>query len=301
LLLGVLTPKYDEQPDRQSTVHLDEDEYSGIYELVSDVCRRVAAPHPDEIRVAAAAECYVLEQRQFSVSTSRRLILVLGLPEMLLLTTAELRVIVAHEMVHFRSHHTTAVVFLFRFLESLRRAWEPLSQRKLYRLDPIYWFFRLFHALVASLCQPIQRHQELHADAVSGSAYGGDIAVRTLLKDWLLANEFDSAVEEYQTAVAEKRLSPHGSLYTYFVDRSHEFSPQSQEYLERRLLEEQEDSTDDRPTMRRRLTLLRSLPPGEPVKSIPVTELLSGLDSLCGELQTLLVTVGSGTASQAEA
>jgi hypothetical protein len=164
-----------------------------------------------------------------------------------------------------------------------------LGQRRLYRLDPIYWFFWLFHRLVASLCQPIQRHQELHADAVSGSAYGGDIAVRTLLKDWLLANEFDSSVEEYIKGIREKRLSPEGSLYTYFVDRSHEFSPQSQEYLEQRLSEEEKGSIDDRPTMRRRLRLLRSLPPGDPVKSPLVSELLPTLDTLQSQLQQHLL------------
>jgi len=290
LMIGLLTPKYDETPDSRATVSLDREGSSLLYSMVADVCRQVAAPQPDEIRLASVAECYVLEQREFSVRTKRKLILVLGLPELLMLTIAELRVIVAHELVHFRNHHTTAVVFLFRFLESLRQAWEPLQRRRWYRVDPIYWFFRGFYHVVAWLTQPIQRYHELHADAVSAAAYGGDLAARTLLKDWLLANEFESAVEDYRSRLAEHRVSAQGNVYRFFVDCSREFSSESQAYLEKRFLDEPEDaSSEDRPSMRRRLLLLRSFPGESRYDSRPATELLPELSSLQDQLHHLLI------------
>lgn len=290
LMVGILTSKYDERPDSQATLPLDRDGNSLLHEVVVDVCRRVGAPSPDEIRVASVAECYVLEQRRFSIRTDRQLILVLGLPELLMLTVAELRVIVSHELVHFRNHHTTVVVFLFRFLESLRRAWEPLGRHKWYRADPIFWFFWCFHRLVSLLCQPIQRHHELHADAVSAAAYGGDLAVRTLLKDWLLAHEFDTAVEDYRSRLANHKISDRGNVYRFFVDRSREFSPESQKYLEDRFLDEAEDDAEDgRPSMRRRLLLLRSFPDVPTGESRPASELLADVESLQERLHALMM------------
>jgi Zn-dependent protease with chaperone function len=301
LMIGVLTPKYDERPDSQATLPLDREANSVLHDVVIDVCRQVGAPQPDEIRIASVAECYVLEQRRFSIRTDRQLILVLGLPELLMLTVAELRVIVAHELVHFRNHHTTAVVFLFRFLESLRRAWEPLAQRSWHRADPIFWFFWCFHRLVSWLCQPIQRHHELHADAVSAGAYGGDLAVRTLLKDWLLAHEFDSAVEDFRSRLTDHKISVRGNIYRFFVDRSREFSPESQKYLEDRFLDEAEDdSQDGRPSMRRRLLLLRSFPDVPTGESRPASELLADVNGLQEQLHALMMPTLAASGKSAD-
>ncbi len=294
VLLGLVTTRYDEKPDSRPTLPLDGDLQSAVYQTVEEVCRQVQAPRPDEVRLAALAECYVLEEREFSIQTRRKLTLVLGLPEMLLMTVSDLRVIIAHELVHFRSHHTTMVVFLFRFLESLRRALQPLSKRSWRWADPVYWIFWLLHRLVSNLCLPIQRLQELRADAVSAAVYGGELAVHTLLKDWLVASQFDLAVEEYRQLVGRRGVTGHVDVYRFFLDRWREYSPESQEYLERRLVEEDAaDADDDRPTMRSRLRLLRSFPDRGPAEPRPVSELLADLSQLRQQLHDRLLAAAA--------
>ncbi len=294
VILGLVTPKYDEAATDRALVRLDPDEHLLFYDTVTDVCRAVSAPRPDEIAVAAEAECYVLEQREFAFRTSRRLVLVFGLPELLLLSLAELRMIMAHELVHFRHRHTTVVVFLFRFLQSLRQALTPLQRRWWRRADPIYWLFSAFFAVIAWLAEAIERRQELRADAVSASTYGGDLAVRTLLKDWLLANQFESAREDYAQLVASGRMSSQRNLYRFFVDRWRDFSPDAQAYLERRLIEEDQGQTEGGGVpMRTRIQLLRTFPSQPQTESRAAAQLLANVPQLEQQLHDRLVATNS--------
>ena len=213
--------------------------------------------------------------------------LVLGLPQFLALSMWELRIIVAHEMVHFRTRHTTIVVFLFRFLESLSRAVEPLQRRWWRWADPIYWMFSAFHHLVWRLSAPIERRQELRADAVSAALYGGELAVRTLLKDWLLANQFESEVSDYRRTLAAGSRTPLPNLYRFFEERWREYSPESQEYLERRLVEEDPETADAaRPSLGTRIALLRSFPPQPQPEPRLAAHLLPRLAELESQLMT---------------
>jgi Zn-dependent protease with chaperone function len=297
-LLGVLTPKYDAPPLDNAPVVLARGENSGLYALVEEVCRQVSAPRPDEIRVSFAAECYVAEQRVFSVRPQRRLTLVLGLPQLLIVSGNQLRCIIAHEMAHFRSRDTTVVVFLFRFTESLRRARSDLQQSTWRAADPIYWLFAVAHRCMLRVAQPIQRAQELHADAVSAAVYGGELAVQTLLTDWLLANQFEAAVQEYTVAVANGQVSADVNLFWFFKDRWHAFSAAGRDYLERRLAEEEAGLPgSDRPTFTRRFGRMRTFPAKPLAESPPASELLSNLPEMVARLHGVLLSEPS-TASR---
>lgn len=262
-IVGLVTPKYDRPASRVSATSLSPDEHPQLFQLVSRVCQRLNAPLPDELRVSPTSECYVIEERQFSWRTARRLILVLGLPQLLVLTVAELQVILAHEMAHFRRGHTTRVVFLYRFAESLRLAISRARRRWWRWFDPVYWFCLLIFRLFVLFSAPVQRKQELRADCVSAAHYGGDIAVHTLLKDWLLENQFDSAIEEFLDDSQAESPRLHGSVYQLFVDRWRDYSAAGEEYLERRLREEERTSFfDPQPTINSRLSAMRSYPAG---------------------------------------
>ena len=167
VILGMVTSKYELWPGEYTPLLLDPDAASLLHDTVADVCRSMGNTRPDEIRVSPVPECYVLEQRQFGIRPQRCLTLVLGLPELMVMTVAELRMVIAHEMVHFRGGDTTVTVFLFRFLESLRRAIEPMARCWWRWIDPIYWLFAGFYRMVSRFAQPIQWRQERNADMVS--------------------------------------------------------------------------------------------------------------------------------------
>ncbi|MCH5372909.1 MAG: hypothetical protein JJ992_02945 [Planctomycetes bacterium] len=116
-----------------------------------------------------------------------------------------------------------------------------------------------------------------------------------------MANEFDSAIDDYRRRLAEHSVSPRGNLYRFFADRSREFSPESQAYLEKRFLDEPDQSNEDRPSMRRRLLLLRSYPAVSQNDPRPARELVTEMVNLQDQLHRLMIgssgePVGSSSA-----
>lgn len=295
-LLGVLTPKYDPPPLGSAPFVLPADQESAFHDLVVAVCRQVFTPPPDEIRLSYAAECYVAEHREFAVRPRRRLTLVLGLPQVLVLSVQELKVIVAHEMAHFRSRDTTVVVFLFRFAESLREACDELQRPAWCWADPLYWLFRVGYLFTVRVARPIQRQQELHADALSAAVYGGELAVQTLLKDWLLTSQFEVAVREYPAAVLPNEIAPHTNVFQFFKDRWRDFSEAGRGYLERRLAEEERDlSPDSRPTFQARFHRMRAFPTKPLTEPQPAVDLLAGLPGIAEQLHRALFAADNRT------
>ena len=202
------------------------------------------------------------EERRFAIRTQRRLILVLGLPHLAVLDTSELKVILAHELAHFRSGDTTFGVFIYRFLESLRVAHQSRSGRRWNWLTPSYWISKMAFHLFLLMVTPIRQYQELRADSLSAAYCGGDLAARTLLKEWLLAHQFDAAASEFQQMQADHSADGEANVFRHFTSRWCEFSIAGQEYLERRLIEEERPSIlDSHPTTGTRLDLMRRFPP----------------------------------------
>jgi len=279
-ILGLVTRKYDESTLTETTHALSDTDSPGLYELVREVSHTIGALPPDEVRVSPAVECYVIEERRFAIRTRRHLTLVIGLPHLLVLELAELKVILVHEMAHSGGGDTTITVFLFRFVESLRIAVDELAARGRwwYACDPFYWFFVGFHRLVHRAAVSLQRHRELRADAISAETFGGTLATHTLLKEWLLENQFDQVVEQY---MAKGPNDTHENVFAFFVDRWREFGRTSEAYLEQRLNQQEESSfLDSHPSMKTRIKLMRDFPDPAPTGSRAANQLLTNLDAI---------------------
>jgi Zn-dependent protease with chaperone function len=285
-LLGLVTAKYDDVPELRESFALDLERYPELYRVVAEVGRHVAGPLPDEIRVTHMPECYVTEQRQFAFRTHRRLILVLGLPQLLVFSLTELKVILAHEMTHFRGGDTTLGVFFYRFLESLRVAVEEMQPRWWRWLDPIYWMCKAFFHLFLYASAPVRREHELHADCTSAAVYGGELAAHTLLKDWLIAHQFDESVAEYVEHCERGEIADGVNVFGWFADHWREFSDAGHDYLARRLAEtEHPSSADSHPSIARRIQAMRAYAPRETADATPARDLLDDLPELEQRLQ----------------
>lgn len=278
-LPALVTQRHDGQDSVVEGLLLSQADYPELYDAASEVAAAIESPQPDEIWITHRAQCYVAEQRQFAMRTKRRLLLVLGLPNLSVLSMPELQAVLAHELAHFRRGDTTLGVFIFRFLESLRQSLESRPSWLRY-VDPeclyTFFYFKLFFVLTL----PLERQQELRADAVSAGLYGGDFAVRTLLKEWLLANQFDA---EVAATVGETDANVFRSFRSHWRD----FSPEGHAYLERRLAEEEQPSFwDGHPAMKTRIQLLHSLDGGRsPEAEQPAHLLLRDFSALEDRLQ----------------
>jgi len=257
-MFGLVTTLHDESSDKVDGLLLLRDDHPELYAKVAEVARRVDAPAPDEIRVACGGDCYVTERRRFSFATDRKLVLVLGLPHLCVLTVTELKVILAHELAHFRRGDTSLGVFVYRFLESLRLTIDDLSRSRLRLFNPLYFFCRAYFQLFMNLSAPIRRQQELRADCFSAAAYGGELAARTLIKEWLVAHRFDAFAASYDEEASRNGNGRPQNVFRWFARSWRELSAEGQTYLEGRLIEEETASFwDPYPAMHVRLATMR--------------------------------------------
>ena len=284
-IVGLVTNRYDRAPEAEVGTRLSVDDYPEFYEFVAAVGQRVAAPAPDEIRISHEPECFVAELRQFGIRTQRQLILVLGMPHLSVLSVNELRVILAHELAHFTGGDTTLGVFDYRFVETLRRALLDMRQGRFCWISPVYWYCKAFHRLFVFLSGPIQRHQELRADGLSAAAFGGQLAIDTLLNEWLLARQFEAAVVTFPFDDSEGPNATFRDVYSWFASRWRQFSTAGHEYLQRRLAEEERPSIlDSHPTIQARIEAMRTYPEAPDNDSRPARALIPQFSQLAAEL-----------------
>jgi Zn-dependent protease with chaperone function len=305
-----LTSRYDDVPEVESGLALTADRHPDLYAIVRRVSERVGTSPPDEIRVVSDPECYAVELRRFGLSTRRRLVVVLGFPNLAVLCVSELKVILAHELAHIALGDTRLEVFTVRFLGVLRAKIEGVRWRWLRWLDPLSWFYAGSYWLLLRLFAPLRRFQELRADRMSAALYGGELAAHTLLKDWLVVHEFyatlaawapsqpdaaaephDAAAEPHDAAAEphDAAAEPHENVFGQFLQRWKEYSQPGQDYLERRLQEEERPSYwDTHPTVQDRVSVMRPYPPPQPPDPRPVRQTLPDFDQLAEQLQQSL-------------
>jgi Zn-dependent protease with chaperone function len=289
-LLGLVTARYDRLPEAEAGEPLSRDGCPELSLLIDEVGRSVAAPSPDDLRVGASPESYVAEQRRFGLLPRRRLALVLGLPQLEVMTVSELKVILAHEMAHFHYADTASAVFLFRFQQLLRDQVESLAGRAWRWIDPLWWLAAAFYHALLRLAAPLQRGRELRADIASAATCGGDLAAGALLKDWLLSQQFEMTLEAFVLPPgAASDSDAERNVFRAFAKRWREFSPPARDYLAQRLAEEEAtDLFDTHPTVVSRLAAMRRYPSRGEEDRRPAIELLPNAGAMEDRLHQAL-------------
>jgi hypothetical protein len=278
LLQGLPTlvmAKHDVVPEEAEGVLLAHNDYSELHQLVGEVADRIGGTVPDELRITHRAHCYVVEKRHLGIRERHRQILVLGLPHLEVLTVAELKVIIAHELVHFCCHDTMLRVFFFRFLESLRMACEALERSPWRWANPLYLLCRCYRHLSLLLTAPIRRAQELRADRASAAVYGSQVAVTTLLNEWLVTSQFDLAAAQ---SLDEDTGGTQTNVFRVFAQRWRRFTSEGRSYLAHRLAEEERRSIwSSHPTIQERITTIKKFPDRGQPNAEPARGLLKNI------------------------
>ena len=143
-----------------------------LFEEVAEVARRLGVRPPEEIRLAFLPCCGVVAWRR-----SRALLL--GLPLLHVLTMAELRAILAHELAHLARGDATWAAGSLRFVEGLGQALDDDDSRA---WGPLRIWARVCRSVAVALVGPIARGQEARADRSSASIAGGRVAASALIK-----------------------------------------------------------------------------------------------------------------------
>jgi len=152
------------------------------------------------------------------------------------------------------------------------------------------------------LVAPVWKHQELRADTASASAYGGRLTARTLLREWLLGQQFEATVEDYAALSSYEQLQKtlaEFNVYREFAVRFQSFSPQAEEFVRQRLAMEEESSLfDSHPTMHARVDAVLAYPDQEVPNLRPASHLLPDFSVLEDQMQRELFDQALPTAGE---
>ena len=173
----------------------------GLFKEVAEVARRLGAKPPEQIRLNYLPCCAV-------VAWKRSRALLIGLPLLHVLTKAELRAVLAHEMAHLARGDATASAKSSRFVHSLGSALDALPDRP---LNPLRFWARGCRRFADRLHAPVSRGQEARADRLSAVVAGGDAAASALVKVAAVQSLFREVLEAYDPSDPD---TP--NLYAFF-------------------------------------------------------------------------------------
>ena len=284
---GLVTPANDLVPEAEEGIEVDREQYPKLFAMIDRVREAVDAPQPDEVRIHFGPEPGTFEMREFGVYTQRKLIMLLSLPQMGVFNEKEFGVILAHELSHFGCGYTRLVVFLERFVNALRTSVEAGQNRWWRWIDPIYWLQYVYLRMLILLTAPMQQRQEFRADSVSASIFGGDVAAHTLLKNWLLGNQFLTAITSYEPG---KNGDDSENVFQWFRSQWRDYTADGEDYLLKRLESLQKPSFwNDDPTISQRVALMRTFPPKDAGTTRPMREVVEDLGPLEKQLHDMLL------------
>ncbi|GAC1463085.1 MAG: hypothetical protein NVSMB9_00110 [Isosphaeraceae bacterium] len=254
--VDVITQTRD--PDADLGPVLDRTDAPLLFTAVNEVSRRLGVRPPGQIRLTYLPACGV-------VAWGRSRALILGLPLLRVLTTAELRAILAHEMAHLARGDATRAARSARFVEGLRQVLEDPSGVP---HGPLAALARVTCRAATWLLGPIARGQEARADRSAATIAGGSAAASALVKVAMVQPLFREVLEHYDPTLAGSI-----NLYAFFRAFWFRLPPEAHTAMRLSILASNDPSPSStpHPPLSDRLALLQSYPD-------PITP-TSGLDS----------------------
>jgi Zn-dependent protease with chaperone function len=256
-----------------------------LFAAVDEVSRRLGVRPPGQIRLTYLPCCGVVAWGR----SSRSRALILGLPLLRVLTLAELRAILAHELAHLARGDATRAARSARFVEALGRSLDQAGDRP---HGPLGALARTCRAWSAGLIAPIARSQEIRADRSAATIAGGSAAASALVKVAMVQPLFREVLDHYDPNLPE---AP--NLYSFFRTFWFRLSPELHTELRLTLLANA-SVTDDpaHPPLPDRLALVQSYPDPAPnhhqqADAAPATTALGDLEFLEQVLHNRLFAV----------
>jgi Zn-dependent protease with chaperone function len=218
-----------------------------LFAAVDDVARRLGVRPPGQIRLTYLPCCGVVAWGRSSRA------LILGLPLLRVLTLAELRAILAHELAHLARGDATRAARSARFVEALGQALDRAGDRP---HGPLGSWARTCRRWSARLIAPIARGQELRADRSAAAIAGGSAAAAALVKVAVVQPLFREVLELYDPTQPE---AP--NLYAFFRAFWFRLSPEIHTEMRLSLLAKGAVTEDPaHPPLPDRIALVQSYP-----------------------------------------
>jgi Zn-dependent protease with chaperone function len=217
-----------------------------LFAAVSEVSRRLGVKPPGQVRLTYLPCCGV-------VAWGRSRALILGLPLLRVLTFAELRAVLAHELAHLARGDATRAARSARFVAGLRQALEHAGDRA---RGPLGAWARACSRVADRLIGPVARGQEARADRSAAAIAGGTAAASALVKVALVQPLFREVLEHYDPTSPD---AP--NLYAFFRTFWYRLPAETHTAMRLRILTSPAGSCDPaHPPLPDRLSLLQAYP-----------------------------------------
>jgi Zn-dependent protease with chaperone function len=237
-----------------------------LFAAISEVARRLGAKPPMQVRLSYLPCCGV-------VAWKRSNALVLGLPLLHVLTMAELRAVLAHELAHLARGDATRSARSARFVRALGQALDQSNGRV---HGPLGAWARACHRLGEALLAPIARGQEARADRCAAAIAGGDAAASALVKVALVQPLFREVLEQYNPTNPDLP-----NLYAFFRAFWHRLPEPLFTNIRLHVLSGLGAIPDGvHPPLPDRLAIVQSYPRRDPADSTPAKTTLGDLEAL---------------------
>jgi len=221
-----------------------------LFELIADVSRRLGARPPEQVRLAYLPCCGVTAGR-------RTRALMIGLPLLHVLTVAELRAVLTHELTHLARGDATRAARSARFVLGLGRALDGPPGRS---RGTLRRWARLCHRGGAALLAPVALGQEARADRLAAMIAGGDATAAGLVKVALIQPLFREVLGHYDPA------RPGGpNLYEFFRAFWARLPEPVVASMRHRLLSRHQPAADGHPPLLDRLAIVQGYPDRHPI------------------------------------
>jgi Zn-dependent protease with chaperone function len=241
-----------------------------LFAAVNEVSRRLGTKPPGQVRLTYLPCCGV-------VAWGRSRALILGLPLLRVLTLAELRAVLAHELAHLARGDATRAARSARFVEGLRQALQRADGRE---HGPLGSLARICRSASERLIGPIARGQEARADRSAAAIAGGTAAAAALIKVALVQPLFREVLEHYDASDPE---SP--NLYAFFRSFWYRLPAETHTAMRLQVLASLNGSVDPaHPPLSDRLALLQAYP--DPANSSGFSSESAPATSFLGDLET---------------
>ena len=265
---GVWVVTESRDPDADIGPMLARVDAPALFAAVDEVARRLGVKPPGQVRVTYLPCCGVV-----AWEGSRALIL--GLPLLRVLTHAELRAILAHELAHLARGDATRAARSARFVEGLGHALEQNGGRT---RGPLGALAHACYRWSSQLIGPIARGQESRADRFAAAIAGGSAAASALVKVALVQPLFKEVLEHYDPTDPD---AP--NLYAFFRAFWYRLPPEVHTAMRLQVLTNTDESNDPaHPPLPDRVALLQAYPdPATPNgDGQPATTYLGDAESL---------------------
>jgi len=259
MLWSLLSVRTQEQGIRK-----ERSEVPALYALIDEVAERIRTRAPDAVYLVPDASVSVEETAGIlGLPLRSRRVVIIGLAALQGLTMDQLRVILAHELAHFRQGDTALGQFIRRAVLSLVATLDAIRSRTWWWfLNPTYWYLRGFAevhiAVISALDRTQRRQQEFRADLLAAQTCGAEVARSMLVEIAINQRIFEQIT---QIAVDTVQVGPLPNMHAMHREHRERMPRATREQLIQQAMDSQPEDDDSHPTLRERLQAIEACGP----------------------------------------